>query len=211
MSPRWSKLVVYGDLNCPFCFALEERLAARGIDKNVEWQLVEHAPQLPTRQELATEAEIEELECELDALAERAPDVVIHAPPFRPNSRRAIEAVAEALRIDPARADVLRRSLFRALWIEGRDIADEEIVAELASATGLPKPGTTHPVAAAEDAKRWTATWRAANWNRIPCMITDAETKLLGLAPVQRLELFLRSGLFSSSTDDHCRADEAAS
>jgi predicted DsbA family dithiol-disulfide isomerase len=211
MSPRWSKLVVYGDLNCPFCFALEERLTARGIEKNVEWQLVEHAPQLPTRQELATEAELEELECELNALVERAPDVVIHAPPFRPNSRRAIEAVAEALRIDHERGDALRRRLFRALWLEGRDIADEAVVAELALAAGLPKPGTTHAAAAADDAKRWTETWRATNWNRIPCMITDAETKLLGLAPVQRLELFLRSGLFSSSTEDHCRSDEAAS
>jgi predicted DsbA family dithiol-disulfide isomerase len=207
MSPRWSKLVVYGDLNCPFCFALDQRLAARGIERNVEWQLVEHAPELPTRQEDATVAELEELACELEALADRAPDVVIHAPPFRPNSRRAIVAVAEARRIDPERAETLRRSLFRALWIEGRDFSSEEIVAELASASGLPRPGTSHPADAAEDAQRWTQTWRATNWNRIPCMITDAETKLLGLAPVQRLELFLRSGLFSSATEDHCRGE----
>lgn len=208
MSPRWSKLIVYGDLNCPFCFALEQRLGARGVERNVEWHLVEHAPQLPTKPELATPAELEELACELDALAERAPDVVIHAPPFRPNSRRGIVAVAEARRIDPQRAEVLRRALFRALWLEGRDIADEAVVTELAHAAGLPTPGTSHAEAAAEDATQWTATWRATNWNRIPCMITDAETKLLGLAPVQRLELFLRSGLFSSSTDDHCRSDD---
>ncbi len=207
MSPRWTKLVVYGDLNCPFCFALDQRLAARGGGRNVEWQLVEHAPQLPTRREDATPDELEELACELDALAERAPDVEIRCPPFRPNSRRAIVAVAEARRIDPLRADALRSALFRALWIEARDIADEDTVAELAAASGLPRPGTSHPVEAAEDAQRWTSTWRATNWNRIPCMITDADTKLLGLAPVQRLELFLRSGLFSSTTEDHCRSE----
>jgi predicted DsbA family dithiol-disulfide isomerase len=199
------KMIVYGDLNCPFCYALEEWLIARQVQSHVEWRLVEHAPELPHEPAEAKATELEELVRELEDLSERAPDVVVGPPRFRPNSGFAIQAVAEALAIDARRAGTLRLLLFRALWREGRNIADPSVVAELVEHAGLPPlRGTTEATATA---LRWTLEWRDARFERIPVMISDVGTKLLGLVPPRRLELFLASGLFSESSELACDVD----
>jgi predicted DsbA family dithiol-disulfide isomerase len=198
-------MVAYGDLNCPFCYALEERLIARDVMHRVEWRLVEHAPALPVELGVALAAEHEELGHELESLLERAPNVRIARPPFRPNSGRAIQAVAEACALDPLRAWALRLSLFRALWREGRNIADPQVISALVERAGLPPLQGT--AAAAAVAARWTREWHDARYERIPVMISDVNTKLLGLVPLRRLELFLASGLFSGSSELVCEAD----
>ncbi|MBV1857996.1 MAG: DsbA family protein [Nannocystaceae bacterium] len=195
-------LMAFGDFNCPFCYALEERLTTRTVDARVEWRLVEHAPELPATLEAATQEEQRELDQELDALLTRAPEVLIRRPPFRPRSGPAIRALIATSHIDPDVADQLRLALFRALWLEGRNIADEEVLADLAFVCGLREPldGSAYAAAAAQ----WTAQWRAAELNRIPCLISRTDAKLLGLSTTERLDLFLRSGLFGSQTDDAC-------
>lgn len=202
---NWTRVVVYADLNCPFCYALEERLQGRGIDDIADWKLVEHAPELPIRREDATPAQLEELSAEMEALAERAPDVAIVQPPFRSNSHAAIVEVARAQYIDPVKAGVLRRAFFRALWRDGQDISDDAVRQQLVESSGLRWPQADTGVAEL-DASEWTAQWRDAQLNRIPCMVADSGTQLLGLSPINRLELFLRSGLFSSSGPDACVA-----
>jgi predicted DsbA family dithiol-disulfide isomerase len=195
-------MVAYGDLNCPFCYVLEERLVARDVEHQVEWRLVEHAPELPASPEAARPEQREELARELEALRERAPDVRVVRPPFRPSSARAIRAVAEALAIDPPRAWVLRLALSRALWRDGRNIADPQVIDALVERTGLPPLRGT---AEADDlAVRWTREWRSARYDRIPVMISDVDTKLLGLVPVRRLEQFLASGMFSETSELAC-------
>lgn len=196
------RLLAFGDLNCPFCYVLEERLTTRTVDAEVEWRLVEHAPGLPGAIEIATEDEQRELVQELDALVTRAPDVAIRRPPFRPRSGPAIRAVIAASHINIDAADQLRLALFRALWLDGRNIADEAVIADLASACGIRE--TLDGAAYAAAAAGWTAQWRAAELNRIPCLISDTDAKLLGLATTDRLDLFLRSGLFGSQSDDAC-------
>lgn len=196
------RLVAYADLNCPFCYALEERLATRKVGTQIEWRLVEHAPDLPDALERATDHEQQELAQELDALVTRAPDVQIRRPPFRPRSGPAIRAVIAASRIHPAAAGQLRLSLFRALWLHGLNIADTHVIAEVASNCGLPETLDDSDCTAA--AAAWTAEWRAAELNRIPCLISAANAKLLGLSTTDRLDLFLRSGLFGSQSDAAC-------
>lgn len=199
-------LLAFGDFNCPFCYALEERLTARTVDTQVEWRLVEHAPELPATLEEATEAEHHELAQELAALVVRAPDVLIRSPPFRPRSGPAIRALIAASRIDTVAADQLRLALFRALWLEGRNIADDAVLAELASACGIRE--ALDDSASAANAAEWTAQWRAAEFNRIPCLVSRTDAKLLGLSTLDRLDLFLRSGLFGSRSDDACTTPE---
>jgi predicted DsbA family dithiol-disulfide isomerase len=199
-------MVVYGDLNCPFCYVLEERLVARDVVHQIEWRLVEHAPELPVELGGVSGAQLEELGRELEALVERAPDVKLGRPAFRPNSGRAIRAMAEACSIDPPRAWSLRLLLFRALWRHGRNIADPGVVEALVERAGLPPLRDTPE--AAEMARRWTREWRDAKYERIPVMISDVDTELLGLAPVQRLEQFLASGLFSSTSELVCEVDD---
>jgi predicted DsbA family dithiol-disulfide isomerase len=196
------KMTVYGDLNCPFCYALEEWLVARKVQAQVEWRLVEHAPELPLAPGEAKPGELAELVRELEDLSARAPDVVVGPPRFRPSSGLAIKAVAEATAIDVRRAGTLRLLLFRALWRDGQNIADPAVVAALVEHAGLP-PLRGTPEAKAT-AARWTLEWKDARFERIPVMISDVGTKLLGLVPVRRLELFLASGLFSESSELAC-------
>jgi 2-hydroxychromene-2-carboxylate isomerase len=200
------KLVVYGDLNCPFCYALEERLVARKLQPQIEWRLVEHAPELPLEPARASSGQLEELARELESIAQRAPDVVMGRPGFRPNSGLAIKVVAEATSIDLRRAWTLRLLLFRALWREGQNIADPRVVVALAEHAGLPPPRGTPEATAI--ALRWTHEWRDARFERIPVMISDVGTRMLGLMPPRQLELFLGSGLFSASSELACDVDE---
>jgi predicted DsbA family dithiol-disulfide isomerase len=197
------RLLAFGDLNCPFCFALEERLQRRQASASVEWRLVEHAPDLPVRIEDSTPDEQAEVDQELEALRTRAPDVELRRPPFRPASGPAIRAVISATRVDARAADALRSQLFRALWLDGRNIADRHVIEDAARTVGLELPAERP-----EDghtARASTAQWRAAvEFNRIPCMVSSSAATLLGLAEEKRLDLFLRSGLFGSRTDDAC-------
>ena len=196
------RLVAFGDLNCPFCYALEERLQRKGATDDIEWRLVEHAPALPKQIADATDAEQTEVGQELAALVVRAPDVEINRPPFRPASGPAIRAVAAAARVDQPAADRLRVGLFRALWVEGRNIANPDVIRWVATEARVELP-----VAApndAETARTWTAQWRGAQFNRIPSLVSANDVTLLGLAEEKRLDLFLRSGLFGSRTADAC-------
>ncbi len=199
-------LVAFGDFNCPFCYALEERLTTRTVDAHVEWRLVEHAPDLPAAMEDATAEEQHELAQEIATLIMRAPDVEIHRPSFRPRSGPAIRALIAASHIDATAADEFRLALFRALWLEGRNIADSLVLDAVASACGIREPldGSAYVATATE----WTAQWRAAKFNRIPCLVSRTDAKLLGLSTVERLDLFLRSGIFGSQSDDACALSE---
>lgn len=199
-------MIVYGDLNCPFCYALEERLVARKVQRQIDWRLVEHAPELPLEPEQAQDEQLDMLAQELQSLAGRAPDVVVGQPTFRPNSGLAIRAIAEATSIDLRRAWTLRLLLFRALWREGQNIADPGVVAAQVQHAGLP-PMRATPEATAT-ALRWTHEWREARFERIPVMISDAGTKLLGLVPPKRLDLFLGTALFSASSELVCDVDD---
>lgn len=198
--------IVYGDLNCPFCYALEERLLPHYVNHAIEWRLVEHMPGLPDGPADAQPAELEVLVDELGTLTEKAPEVRIRRPSFRPNSRYAIRAVAEASELDTSRAWALRSSLFRALWRDGHNIADPGVVDGLVARAGLPP--LRFPASAIALADRWTQEWRDSRLDRIPAMISDVGTKLLGLAPLRRVELFLASGLFSSSFETVCDVDD---
>ena len=196
------RLLAFGDLNCPFCFVLEERLHRRDANADVEWRLVEHAPELPLRIDDVTSHQQDEVEQELEALRTRAPDVTLRRPPFRPASGPGIRAVHAAARLDPTGADRLRTQLFRALWLEGRNIADSAVIEDVARAVAVQLPDESPEDVLA--ARASTAQWRTAEFNRIPCMVSSSAATLLGLAEEKRLDLFLRSGLFGSRNDDAC-------
>lgn len=47
------KAILYSDFNCPFCYALEERLVGLHLAAFVEWRGVQHAPEMPVPMQLA--------------------------------------------------------------------------------------------------------------------------------------------------------------
>lgn len=179
MSSRPSA-VVYTDPNCPFCFAMEERIAAGGYADRVQWRGVQHAPHLPVPMSVA-DAELEaELAGEARSLAALAPDVPVASPGGKPNTAAAIERAAAALRRDPERGRAFVRALYGAFWRDGRDLSDPAVLAALADEAGL--PGLAVDAEDRTTARRWQDAWGALGLGGVPCVVRDDGQMLYGLA-----------------------------
>lgn len=203
MDPKFStRTVVYSDLNCPFCYALHERLLAMDVLDQLLWCGIEHDPTLPMAGDPATPDQQRQLTAELAALRMRAPEISLSTPTNRPNSRPATLAIAAARTRDPVRSNKLRTLVFRALWRDGRDISDADVIADLCAQVGLPDLEIT--AAVERDAATWTRAWRDANFNRIPVMVSGTGSHLLGLTSRRELEVFLDATLYSAETPDSC-------
>ncbi|TAJ25643.1 MAG: hypothetical protein EPO64_07710, partial [Nitrospirae bacterium] len=118
-------VAVYSDFNCPFCYALNERLGTWGDLEKITWRGVQHAPHLqvpmaPWRADMA-----EDLWGEVQAVRRLAPELPITVPTGKPNTAEAIRAVA-----------AFKDLLYRALWCEGADISDPATIAYLAEKAG---------------------------------------------------------------------------
>jgi len=125
-----SDVVFYGDLNCPFCYAENERLLELGLADEVPFRAVQHWPNLPAPwndRDPYVQSLIDEV---LPLVRELAEEVPVERPRSCPNTKQACIAVAEATLIDPKRATKLRTALFRALWRDGRDLSEDEVITE---------------------------------------------------------------------------------
>ncbi len=192
----------YGDLNCPFCHAQNERLLELGADRKVEWRGVRHMPLLPVPARNTT-AEREEMQREVVSVRQRDPLVSISNPPARPNTERATLLVAAARRHDPGRAESLKTLLYRALWLYARDISEQAVLDELCRVAGLPE------VVVGDQDKRtvesWQKEWEQGAFDRrIPVIVSPRGARLLGLGERGRVEVFLRSGILNADGAGHC-------
>src|SRR3954468_20777403 len=130
-------ITLFTDLNCPFCYATEQRLEALGVAKAITWRGVEHEPDLVVPMDV-NDAEIAaELAEEVESVRSRAPEVPIKLPPGKANTSPGLLAAAAALRIDPVRGAAFRHSVYRAFWRDGRDVSDPAVLDELAREHGL--------------------------------------------------------------------------
>ncbi|MEM9072842.1 MAG: DsbA family protein [Myxococcota bacterium] len=197
--------VFYGDLNCPFCFAQNERLTRLGLQHLISWRGIEHLPKLPIpKGDDVSEREV--LREEIARLRTRAPDVEIHDPGFRPNTHAATAAIAAASKKDEDLAARLRTLLYRALWQEGEDISDPGILESILTRAGADDLNLNAEKGTVE---RWTQEWREGKFDRrIPSMLSrDGET-LLGLADEEALRSFVWTQRAEDDPSASCVADE---
>ncbi len=192
-----TRTLLYSDLNCPFCYVLYERLWARGLQAELEWRGVEHEPGLPAVPAPGPD-DVAELRAEVEEVRRRVPSAELTMPRFRPNSRRAIDAVRALGTLDLSAARRLTLALYRALWRQGRDISSPRVIEALCGEIGIEVPP---PAEAGVD---WTAAWRGAGYRRIPVMVTPSGSTLLGLPGEREVEVFLASGLYSAANDAVC-------
>src|SRR5687768_4652387 len=152
--------VYYADLNCPFCYALDERIHQLGLTTTAQWRGVQH---LVTPDQWQAES-AERLAQEVARVQKHAPELTIIVPPRRPSSGPAILALAELELTDRDRSAQLRRLLYAALWVEGRDISSAAVIAEACRVIGVhpPKPGTN----ARALAQRWQREWEEGDFDR---------------------------------------------
>jgi protein-disulfide isomerase len=91
------QITVYADLNCPYCYVLNERLEQMGMAQSVQWLPVEHAPDL--YEHCFTDVDRQELIREVEDVLTKAPDIPLIVPSTRPNSRQASKLLARIVQI----------------------------------------------------------------------------------------------------------------
>jgi len=184
------KIIVYADLNCPFCYTLHERLISLGLLSQIDWRSIEHAPSIKyDTNDLHTHAE---LNSEVTQVREVAPEVNIIIPPARPNSNYAIEMTTQALEIDFHKALKFRTLVYRALWQDGLDFSDPDLIDKFRMEAGLPEIHVTDQTK--EFIKTSYEEWDKGEFSRnIPALLTESGNKFLGLPSPEILQASLSS------------------
>jgi len=183
------RLTLFTDLNCPFCYATEQRLERLGVGELIAWRGVEHEPELPVpmaRDDAAIAAELAE---EVRSVRSRAPEVAIAVPPGKANTAAGLLAAAAALRADAAQGAAFRQAVYRAFWRDGLDVSDPAVLAGLAEDVGLQAPGTRP-----EDAltvASWRLEWERSPLRGVPLLVRDDGETVYGLKDVETLERFI--------------------
>lgn len=160
----WS---VYLDFSCPYSYAMSERL--RGAEERLDWHLVEHAPGAGVP--MGGEADPREIE----EVRRAASEVELNLPGGLPNSGLASHVFAG---LPPGQRIGFMHHVFRALWVEGRDISSSKVIEELAE--GQVKPEATH----------WQAEWEALGIG-VPALLREDGARCLGIVAVDALWAFL--------------------
>ena len=184
------KLTIYADLNCPICYSLHERLMNACLLSEVEWRAIEHQPSAtfsPNDVQMKSE-----LTTKITEARELSPETTLIIPPGKPNSRLATELLTEIQRQSTLKADFLRALLYRALWVEGRDISNPDILDEIIHTAGFKKPRISAETLGTM--QQWQNEWEQGDYSRnIPAMVTKEGSKLLGLPNPQLLTAFLQN------------------
>lgn len=179
--------ILYSDFNCPFCYAMHERLYEMSLLDRCDWRGVQHAPYLPKPMARWSGTAGAELAHEVQMVQRLAPGLVISLPLGKPNTRLAIEWAASLLRQDVGRGMEFVRQAYRAFWCEGRDLSDPSIVQQLTgeSAVDGEAEGSRRIVQA------WETAWHEIGQAGVPLLISPEGNQLVGCVSVEEIRRFM--------------------
>lgn len=176
--PQTPTLLIRGDFNCPFSAIASDRAArlqAAGL-VHVDWQAVEHDPDIPPAGE-AIEGDLAvALRAELAQIDEHlvgAEHDLLTMPSRRPNTHRAVLAYAG---VAPTDRDAVRRQIFGAYWQDNADIGDASELERLGAC------GSDATIAAA-----WRDAWLVDSGSLVPVMLLPDGYLSRGLGVLTRL------------------------
>ncbi len=183
-----SQLSLFSDFNCPFCYALHERLHQLQLITRCVWKGVQHAPHLPVPLRPWQGALAAELRHELSVVRRIAPELPLTAPVGKPNTANAIAFVAEQLQRDRPAGMTMVRNIYRAFWFERRDISDQQVLAEVAGRSPLDTlvKGTTI-------ARAWATEWEATGQASVPLIVAPQDELLVGCVPSEEIVRFFEA------------------
>ncbi|HEY5717747.1 MAG TPA: diguanylate cyclase [Motiliproteus sp.] len=167
-----SRIVFSSDFNCPFCFALNERVLAMGESSKLDWRGIEHMP--AAKSDKANLVDQTQLINEVAVVRKRAPEIAISTPSFRPNTRPANRLMGALQGASRHQLSELRVRIYRAYWQDGRDIGDAEVLARLCDEVQLACPDL-EDVAAEVDERlaAWQTEWESERFHcRLPAMVS---------------------------------------
>lgn len=196
---------VYADFSCPACYLAslhQDRLVAAGLPAP-DWRAVEHRPRLPVtgvRLDAGAQATRDRALDDIRALAWPGEALPAHAPGLLPHTGAAVAAYAEAY--GAGVADLVRPLLFSALWIDGQDIGDPEVLRRLLPGAFRRGRRTSDPIRdfgyavssqrapvthlAYSLARRWQQDWLALG-GAVALTYVDGRTTLTGERALARL------------------------
>ena len=184
-------VTLYSDFNCPFCYALHERLHDMDLLARCEWRGVQHAPHLPRPMAPWQGSLGAELRHEVSVVQRLAPGLPIALPPGKPNTRPAIEQAVLLLQQDRSRGMEFVRNIYRAFWCTGQDISDPLVLKLLAEE--CPADGANEQ--SLRIAREWEAAWHATGQAGVPLIVSPAGDLLVGCVPADAIQrFFVRQG-----------------
>ncbi len=186
---------LYSDFNCPFCYAMHERLHEMSLLSLCEWRGVQHASHLPRPMKPWQGSLGAELRHEVAVVQRLAPGLPIALPPGKPNTKFAIEQAVALLRRDPSRAMAFVRETYRAFWCEGKDISDSGVLRQLVEQVGgSPECVGTIDGEDRRVAQEWEAAWHVTGQAGVPLIVSLDHYLLVGCAPDEQIRQFFNQG-----------------
>ncbi len=178
--------ILYSDFNCPFCYAMHERLSEMSLLDRCAWRGVQHAPHLPKPMVRWSGTLGAELAHEVRMVQRLAPGLVISLPPGKPNTRWAIEWAASLFRQDAGRGMEFVRQAYRAFWCEGLDLSDLSVLQRLAGEPAVDGE--------AEERRRivqeWETAWHETGQAGVPLIVSPSGDQLVGCVPEDHVRRF---------------------
>ena len=182
----------YSDFNCPFCFALNERILMLGDSAKVIWRGIEHMPAASSKH--STLVDQTQLINEVGVVRKRAPEVTIVTPAFRPKTELSNSLVLELDRREVAgtKLSELRTLIYRAYWQQGLDISDPDVLKDLCRQAELDYPAQEFVEPCKDELKQWQQQWEGERFHcRLPAMMAEQQEKpLLGFPTFDLLSNF---------------------
>ncbi len=178
-----SDYLLYGDFNCPFCYALHERLHELQLLDRCEWRGVQHAPHLPRPMKVWTGSLEAELRQEVAVVQRLAPGLPIALPSGKPNTGRAIALAASLFQRDPAAGMQTVRALYHAFWVKGQDISNPLVLDEF---------GITDGSDLDQVREEWDAAWHETGQAGVPLVVSPGGVLLVGCVPTEQIQAFFR-------------------
>ena len=138
MNPRL-RIDVWSDYVCPFCYlqlpVLQRLQQVYGAALEVSWRAFELRPEpVPTPDPAEQNLRSSWQRSVYPMAQERG--MTLRLPPLQPRSRKAMEAAVFAH--EHGRFDAVHEAIFRAFFVDGRDIGEVEVLQEIGQAAGLP-------------------------------------------------------------------------
>jgi len=181
---------VYSDFTCVECFGLNEQLAELGVGASVHWRGVQIDPAVAVPMRPLDRRALDRIEDEIAEMHRRIDGMLVHLPRGKPNTQRAIVAVASVMRQQPARAAVFRDTLYRAYWRDGTDLSSMAELQRLADAAAVPRFVELDHPDAEEMVEDWDLDWATERLGGVPRVIRSDGRILWGLKPTLEVSAF---------------------
>lgn len=178
--------VLYSDFNCPFCYAMHERLHEMDLLDRCAWRGVQHAPHLATPMAQWNGSLAAELRHEVTVVQRIAPGLAISLPAGKPNTGLAIEWAAARLDRDVGLGMKFVRQVYRGFWCDGQDISDPMVLARLGGGFDEGAAGE----ASRDMAREWEAAWHATGQTGVPLIVSPSGDQLVGCVPEDQVRGF---------------------